>query len=67
MTYKLLLTASERLVKLHFDDFTQTMNRDEFAAYMRPFRDSDPDFYAELVHIYVLMCKPLPHQAGRNL
>lgn len=57
MTFKLLPNHS---VRLDFGDFVQTMTVDEFADYMRPFRDEDPDLYAELVHIYVLMCKPLP-------
>ena len=59
MSYKLL---SDHHIRLDFGDFIQTMSLDEFAAYMRPFRDEDPDYYAELVHIYVLMCKPLPHR-----
>ena len=56
MTYKLLPDGSMRLD----DGFCiHVLTAAEFSSYMIPFRDSDPDFYAELVHIYVLMCKPL--------
>lgn len=58
MTYQIL---SNHEIRLDFGDFYQTMTPDELAAYMRPFRDDDPDFYAELVHVYVLLTKPLPH------
>jgi hypothetical protein len=61
MTYTLLQTTSERLVQIDFGDYLQTMTRDDLAAWMHETRDEQPDLYAALVHIYVLMCKPLPH------
>jgi hypothetical protein len=54
MTYKIL---PDNRIRLDFGDFVQTMTREEFAAYMRPYRDDDPDYYAQLVHAYILLTR----------
>lgn len=57
MTYTILPDG-----KIRLDDSycQQTMTIDEFAAYMVPFRESDPDYYAELVAIYIRLSKSAP-------
>ena len=57
MTYKLLKNGSERLVKIDFGDYSQTMTPDDLLAWMQEIRDDQPELYAELVHVYVLLTK----------
>ena len=57
--YKIVQKDCQRFVYLF--DPPQYLDAIDMSQWLRETRDDDPDLYAQLVHAYVLLTKPLPH------
>jgi hypothetical protein len=59
MSFEIVQKDGKRFVYL--PHVPQYLDRTELVQWMRDTRDDQPDLYAELVHAYMLLVKPLPH------
>ena len=61
LRYKFASEGQNRFVYLNSGDLPLRLDKDDLGAWLHDARDDNPDLYAELVHIYILLCKPAPH------
>ncbi len=59
MTYEIRLKDNARYLYLH--NPPQYLDAADLWQWLIDTRDDDPELYAELVHVYILLTKPLPH------
>ena len=59
LQYKIVQKDCQQFVYL--PHVPQYLDEADMSQWLRETRDDDPDLYAQLVHAYVLLTKPLPH------
>ena len=59
MNYEIIQKDGKRFVYLNSDP-PQYLDAADLWQWLKETRDDDPDLYAELVHAYFLLKKPLP-------
>ena len=65
LAYQIVSKDQKRL--MYLPDVPQYLDCVELGRWLKETRDTDPDLYAELVHVYVLMTKPIPSPAPKRL
>jgi hypothetical protein len=64
LKYKILEQPGKRLV--YFPHIPQTLDASELSQWMKETRDDNPDLYSQLVHVYILLTKPLPRSVSNT-